>query len=177
MVLLVILLENMVDGGEYLLQQFTGQVDGGNYTYYILHQVGVINIVLRSVEGDADLYCSDATLEPTFDPNTHFLQSTTCGIDWVTIPRTFKRPVGIGVYGHPSHEESSYLMTVTVSDELDPSEMYQADFDQDNDNGNFQSERSGPSLFMPPIKEEEESILWAIFIAVLKVMLEIIGML
>ncbi|KAF4523777.1 hypothetical protein B566_EDAN009009 [Ephemera danica] len=30
------------------------------------------------------------------------------------IPKGFKRPVGIGVYGHPSHESSSYLLEVVL---------------------------------------------------------------
>lgn len=85
--------------------------------------------------GDADLYASQTTTKPTYEPDHYCLQSTTCGEDIIFIPKryfiltnlfehfthtqyifyifSFKRPVSIGVYGHPSHEISKYTLLVS----------------------------------------------------------------
>ena len=57
---------------------------------------------LFSIEGDADLYVSDNTIEhPTFELEEHSMSSWTCGVDTILIPTNFGRPINIGVYGHP----------------------------------------------------------------------------
>ncbi|XP_050054434.1 UPF0669 protein C6orf120 homolog [Aphis gossypii] len=65
-------------------------------------------------EGDADLYVSQPHIShhPTFDPDTYCLQSTTCGIDILHIPKWFKRPIYLGIYGHPSYEITSYTLDI-----------------------------------------------------------------
>ncbi|EZA56135.1 hypothetical protein X777_03467, partial [Ooceraea biroi] len=75
------------------------------------------------ITGDADLYASQTTTKPTYEPDHYCLQSTTCGEDIIFIPKSFKRPVSIGVYGHPSHEISKYTLSVfevTVEDDNFP---------------------------------------------------------
>ena len=100
---------------EYLLHTFSGQVGSGNYTYYKLSKEGNVRLILETTLGDSDLYISDQTLTPDFD--IYDLKSATCGEDEVYIPAQSKRPVGVGVYGHFSHEVSHYRLHVFVDDE------------------------------------------------------------
>ncbi|XP_057699922.1 UPF0669 protein C6orf120 homolog [Corythoichthys intestinalis] len=93
-----------------LLHVVQGQVGAGNYSYLRLNHDGAVILHMLSVTGDADLYVSDATLRPSFD--TYKLQSATCGRDAVAVPAEFARPVGIAVYGHPSHRRSDFEMRV-----------------------------------------------------------------
>lgn len=95
-----------------LLHAVSGEVARGNYTYYSLVYEGPITLHLFSKLGDADLYISQKVSKPTFEPDTYCLQSSTCGLDIIHIPKNFHRPIGIGVYGHPSHELSIYLLEV-----------------------------------------------------------------
>nr|XP_018901659.1 PREDICTED: UPF0669 protein C6orf120 homolog [Bemisia tabaci] len=62
--------------------------------------------------GDADLYVSQFTEKPTFEPDTYCLQSATCDLDVIHVPKSFKRPLYIGVYGHPSREFSIYHLDI-----------------------------------------------------------------
>ncbi|KAK2114837.1 hypothetical protein P7K49_009103 [Saguinus oedipus] len=93
-----------------LLHVVQGQIGAGNYSYLRLNHEGKIVLRMRSLKGDADLYVSASSLHPSFDD--YELQSATCGPDAVSIPAHFRRPVGIGVYGHPSHLESEFEMKV-----------------------------------------------------------------
>ncbi|EFN90057.1 Uncharacterized protein C6orf120-like protein, partial [Harpegnathos saltator] len=95
-----------------LLHYVSDDVPGGSYKYYSLTYDGYIKIRLTSLTGDADLYASQITNKPTYEPDHYCLQSTTCGEDIIFIPKSFKRPVSIGVYGHPSHEISKYTLLV-----------------------------------------------------------------
>ncbi|CAL7944606.1 unnamed protein product [Xylocopa violacea] len=95
-----------------LLHYITDEVAEGSYKYYSLAYNGFIKIVLISEFGDADLYASQTTTKPTYEPDHYCLQSATCGEDIILIPDNFKRPVSIGVYGHPSHENSRYILLV-----------------------------------------------------------------
>lgn len=88
------------------------EVPAGSYKYYSLTYDGFIRITLISETGDADLYASQTTTKPTYEPDQYCLQSATCGEDTILIPDSFKRPVSIGVYGHPSHEVSKYILLV-----------------------------------------------------------------
>ncbi|XP_019886917.2 DNA repair endonuclease XPF [Ooceraea biroi] len=108
---------------EELLHYVSDDVPGGSYKYYSLTYDGYIKIRLTSITGDADLYASQTTTKPTYEPDHYCLQSTTCGEDIIFIPKSFKRPVSIGVYGHPSHEISKYTLSVfevTVEDDNFP---------------------------------------------------------
>lgn len=98
---------------EQLLHYVSDDVPGGSYKYYSLTYDGNIKIRLTSITGDADLYASQITSKPTYEPDHYCLQSATCGEDIIFIPKSFKRPVSIGVYGHPSHEISKYTLLVS----------------------------------------------------------------
>ncbi|KAK3584499.1 hypothetical protein CHS0354_006031 [Potamilus streckersoni] len=85
-------------------------VQADNFIYYRLFVKGNIYIELESLEGDADIYVSDETLEP--DYVNYKLKSATCGLDSVDVPAEFKRPVGIGIFGQPNHVSSRRIMEI-----------------------------------------------------------------
>lgn len=103
------------------IHSLQGRVDGGNYSYYVLKYEGPIFLELKSLEGDADLYISEKMDHPTFDLDEHSMSSWTCGIDSLYIPKSFGRPINIGVYGHPRYETSLYVLTAVFhsDDEID----------------------------------------------------------
>lgn len=145
-----------------LLHVVQGQIGAGNYSYLRLNHDGRIVLQMRSLRGDADLYVSDKTLRPSFD--TYKLQSATCGQDVVVVPGEFSRPVGIGIYGHPSYLESEFEMRVFLDDSapLDP-------FQDREEEKPKRSHHTSAEDF-----QEEESFFWTILIGVIKVILEIL---
>lgn len=148
-----------------LLHVVQGQIGAGNYSYLRLNHDGKIVLQMRSLRGDADLYVSDKTLRPSFD--TYKLQSATCGQDVVVVPGEFSRPVGIGIYGHPSYQESEFEMRVFLDDSVpqDPFEDSSAESGQ-------KPKKSHPAS--PDDFQEEESFFWTVLIGLLKVILEIL---
>ncbi|XP_012662196.1 UPF0669 protein C6orf120 homolog [Otolemur garnettii] len=150
-----------------LLHVVQGQIGAGNYSYLRLNHEGKIVLKMQSLKGDADLYVSDSTLHPSFDD--YELQSVTCGQDVVFIPAHFQRPVGIGIYGHPSHHESEFEMKVYYDRTIE-----QYPFGEPA----YSSEGADPGQKHPYAPEdasqEEESVLWTILISILKLVLEIL---
>ncbi|XP_046673559.1 UPF0669 protein v1g209471-like [Homalodisca vitripennis] len=102
-----------------VLHSVSGEVSSGNYTYYSLMYKGPITLYLYSTSGDADIYVSQFVNKPSFEPDNYCLQSSTCGLDVIHIPKSFNRPVGIAVYGHPSHEFSEYYLDVVYRQSKD----------------------------------------------------------
>ncbi|XP_036104175.1 UPF0669 protein C6orf120 homolog [Molossus molossus] len=149
-----------------LLHVVQGQVGAGNYSYLRLNHEGRIVLAMRSLRGDADLYVSDSTLHPSFDD--YELQAATCGPDVVLVPAHFQRPVGIGVYGHPSHQDSEFEMKVYLDRSAqrhpfgDPAYPDGADTSPAHTYG-----AEGAS-------QEEESVLCTVLIGLLKLVLEIL---
>lgn len=158
---------------ESCLQLITGQVGGGNYTYYHLSHEGDVTLSLHSIQGDVDVYVSQDSLHPTYEVDSHDLQSITCGDEKVDIPVNFKRPVGIGIYGHPSHEISHYQLCVNFLSVTDrPSYYY--DYNSYLDDSEHSDKPSRTHVPFPYEKDdEEESLLWTILIGVLKVFVEV----
>lgn len=68
------------------------------------------------------MYISQYLEHPSYNTTEYCLHSATCGIDRIDIPSSFKRPIGIAVYGHIFHLESTYRLSVTLRDEFDPSD-------------------------------------------------------
>lgn len=150
---------------EYLLHTFNGKVGNGNYTYYKLSKEGNVRLILESTLGDCDLYISDQTLTPDFE--NYELKSATCGEDEVYIPADSKRPVGVGVYGYSSHDTSHYRLHVYVDDAGDRGGTYMGTYSSGSTSGQHK-----PSLNTP--KDEEESLLWTIFVGILKIIFDIL---
>ncbi|NP_991210.1 UPF0669 protein C6orf120 homolog precursor [Danio rerio] len=160
--------EPYVPGEWVLLHVVQGHIGAGNYSYLRLNHEGRIILHMQSLKGDADLYVSDKTLRPNFD--TYKLQSTTCGPDVVVVPGDFLRPVGIGIYGHPSYMESEFEMKVFYDQKaLAEIEIEKNSYSSDETPGQPRQSQ-GPE----DTEEEEESILWTILIGILKIILEIL---
>lgn len=162
-------------GYESCLQLLAGMVGAGNYTYYRLSHEGDVSLILRSSEGDADVYVSQHNLQPTYELDTHDLQSVTCGDDLVEIPSSFKRPVSIGIYGHPSYDVSVYQLCVNFLTSNVVME-YEYDYNSYPGEDSFQDKPSRPPHPLPYSKDdgEEQSLIWAILIGILKVFVEVL---
>lgn len=70
-------------------------------------------------DGDADLYISQYLSHPSYVLSEYCLHSASCGQDRIDIPSTFKRPIGVAVYGHILYPNSTYRLKVIVRDELE----------------------------------------------------------
>jgi hypothetical protein len=68
-------------------------------------------------EGDADLYISQYLLHPSYNLSEYCLSSATCGLDRIDIPSSFRRPLGVAVYGHVIYPISIFKLTVLIRDE------------------------------------------------------------
>jgi len=114
-----------------------------------MHRDGFVHLILISAVGDADLYVSSSTLVP--DYNNYDIGSTTCGEDEVMIAAEMTRPVGIGVFGHPSYDISDFKLVVYADDntvaDIDLPHVQKQAIDTEND----------------------ESLVWSIFFGVLKI--------
>ena len=151
-ILWAFVLELGVRGSDFLAYKFAGTVGAGNFSYFKLRRDGVVKLVLDSTAGDADLYVSSTTLSP--DYINYELCSATCGLDDVTVPSEMNRPIGVGIFGHPSHEISEYELSVW----LDKNTM-----SSNGDKNHSNSEN-----------EEEESLFWSILLGVLKLILDLL---
>ncbi|CAK6975660.1 UPF0669 protein C6orf120 homolog [Scomber scombrus] len=150
-----------------LLHVVQGHIGAGNYSYLRLNHDGRIILHMRSLKGDADLYVSDKTLRPSFD--TYKLQSVTCGQDVLVVPGDFTRPVGIGIYGHPSYKESEFEMRVFYDQTVLQDPFEKGLYPLDDGHPQNRSPQSTDEDF-----QEEESIFWTILIGLLKIILEIL---
>uniref|UniRef100_A0A1A8GFH8 Chromosome 6 open reading frame 120 n=1 Tax=Nothobranchius korthausae TaxID=1143690 RepID=A0A1A8GFH8_9TELE len=153
--------------GWVLLHVVQGHIGAGNYSYLRLNHDGRIILHMQSLKGDADLYVSDKTLHPSFD--TYKLQSATCGHDVVVVPGEFARPVGIGIYGHPSHLESEFEMRVFYDQTVPPDPFEKGSYASERERGESKAARAAEDDF-----QEEESMFWTIMIGLLKIILEIL---
>ncbi|KAH0617162.1 hypothetical protein JD844_028902 [Phrynosoma platyrhinos] len=150
-----------------LLHVVRGQIGAGNYSYLRLNHEGKIVLHMQSLKGDADLYVSDVTLHPSFDD--YELQSVTCGQDVVYIPAHFHRPVGIGIYGHPSHRESEFEMKVFYDRTVVQSPFGGSSYNPEEMEMSQKHWRSTEDD-----SQDEESVFWTILIGILKLILEIL---
>uniref|UniRef100_A0A3Q2D0V6 Chromosome 6 open reading frame 120 n=1 Tax=Cyprinodon variegatus TaxID=28743 RepID=A0A3Q2D0V6_CYPVA len=149
-----------------LLHVVQGHIGAGNYSYLRLNHDGKIILHMQSLKGDADLYVSDKTLHPNFD--TYKLQSVTCGHDVVVVPGDFKRPVGIGIYGHPSYKESEFEIRVFYDQAVPQDPFESGSYSSEGGHAEKKSAQAGDDF------QEEESIFWTILIGLLKIILEIL---
>ncbi|XP_037704558.1 UPF0669 protein C6orf120 homolog [Choloepus didactylus] len=150
-----------------LLHVVQDQIGAGNYSYLRLNYEGKIILNMQSLRGDADLYVSDSTLHPSF--GEYELQSVTCGQDIVFILAPSKVPMGIGIYGHPSHHESEFEMKVYYDRTIKQYPFGENAFSSDDTD-------SSQSMLMlqEDTSKEDKCILWIILISVLKSVLEIL---
>ncbi|XP_054830343.1 UPF0669 protein C6orf120 homolog [Eublepharis macularius] len=150
-----------------LLHVVQGQIGAGNYSYLRLNHEGKIVLQMHSLKGDADLYVSDRTLHPSFDD--YELQSVTCGQDVVHVPEHFHRPVGIGIYGHPSHLESEFEMKVYYDQSVVKYPLDAGSYNPEDLEVTLKQFHSSEDE-----SQDEESVIFTIILAILKVIIEIL---
>ncbi|XP_018324798.1 UPF0669 protein v1g209471 [Agrilus planipennis] len=103
--------------GKILLHSVEGEVSAENFTYWSLTYIGNLILAVNSTEGDVDIYVSESLSKPGYEPSLYDLHSATCGIDIIEIPKSFKRPIGVGLYGHFLHNISKYVLEVYLDTE------------------------------------------------------------
>jgi len=155
-----------------------GVIGGGNFTYYSTSAEGLITLVLHSRKGDADLYVSQYESAPTYEPDHYCLHSATCGLDVVRIPSEFKRPIVVGVYGHPSHESSEYILEWNVSTEAEEFDHFipfngDAIVDEFNLNSNKKSSDQTVEGDLEEEPDPNKSLIFSFLFAVIDVVLEL----
>lgn len=141
---------------ERIIYSTVSEVGAGNITHYSLKQEGCITLILHSAVGDADIYISESNPKP--DYLDYDMQSATCGRDVVTIPKDFKRPVGIGVFGHVYHPVSKYELIAVLDYDMKIS-------DEDRHSGSF----------LRGDEDSSESTVWVVFVNILKIIVEILA--
>ncbi|XP_063773832.1 UPF0669 protein C6orf120 homolog [Pseudophryne corroboree] len=151
-----------------LLHVVQGQIGAGNYSYLRLNQEGRIILEMKSLRGDADMYVSDSTLNPSFD--VYELQSTTCGLDVIVVPDHFHRPVGIGIYGHPFYIDSEFEIKVYFDRTIHEDPFAGASYDPEQLEASQKQQRQVPL----ETSQDEEPMLRTILIGILKIVLEIL---
>ncbi|KAG9483995.1 hypothetical protein GDO78_009744 [Eleutherodactylus coqui] len=151
-----------------LLDVVQGQIGAGNYSYLRLNHEGRIILEMTSLRGNADIYVSDSTLNPNFDD--YELQSTTCGLDVVIVPADFRRPVGIGIYGHPFYLDSEFEIKVYYDRTIQEDPFAEASYDPER----MEASRKPQTPAAQDASQEEESVLRTILIGILKIVLEIL---
>ena len=162
--------------GEELLQTVTDEVFGGNYTYYQIRSRGRLRLELVSLTGDADLYVSDS--EPHPSEENYDVKSFTCGIDSVELSSSLKRPVAVGIFGHPFFSTSKYSLSVfklPEEEEVDYATLdalyndYKEDVPETE-----QQQQTSVNDYKSRDHPEEESTLWTVAITILKILFDIL---
>ena len=176
-----VLLARQTTSQSSVIQTVSGTMYAENFTYYKLSGQGWLRLELHTLKGDVDLYVSGLTLHPSFAE--YELKSDSCGMDVVDIHSTMKRPVGIGIYAHPFHFQSSFRLDIQVIKEVEVDEYdrlfqkfhYYTYFDgveSMRDDGKSRNKNSGSSDDSD--EEVEESIWWTIIVTLIKFVLEVI---
>lgn len=78
--------ENEILDTDQVLASLEGVVRNETFLYFYVYHDGYINLSLKSIFGDADLYISAKNLQPTYNVNSYDFHSATCGIDLITLP-------------------------------------------------------------------------------------------
>lgn len=151
------------------IQTVVGTVGADNTTYYTLGYEGPISLILHTLEGDADLYISQYLQHPSYNTSEYCLHSATCGIDRIDIPSSFKRPIGVGVYGHILHPLSTYRLSVKLRDELDPTDRTDEELEAE-----YVEIRESINNYTQIPKGEEQSVFFSILWTFLEILLEVL---
>ncbi|XP_062595537.1 UPF0669 protein v1g209471-like [Saccostrea cucullata] len=178
-ILLHVLLVSLVllkCSGEEFLQSVTDEVLAGNYTIYHIKSRGQLRLELVSHEGDADIYVSDSELRPSYE--NYDLKSITCGVDVIEVSSKMKRPVAVGVFGHPFYRTSKYTLSVYKLPDLDVDyatldALYNSYTDDSSENEQ-DSQKSNEDHISTEDNPDEESTLWTIVITILKILFDIL---
>lgn len=150
---------------ENVIGKFSSEVGAGNFSYYKLREPGDITLLLYSRMGDADLYVSEQISEPNFE--NYNLSSTTCGLDAVVIPSSFKRPTYVSIYGHVHSPISKYTLLALLNQT-----------GSENPDGIIDDQSYGYFDVPPSLSDDQSSyfssVVWEILETLFKILLEIL---
>ena len=149
------------------VQSFNGSVAAENFTYYKLVLEGHVFIKLQSFEGDADLYVSSETMQPTW--KDYMMKSDTCSNELVVVDKYLERPIGIGVYGYVQYAVSKYQLSVYI--ERSVNRYYP---EEEKTKSTKKPLKTNHRLSDSANQESSESLLWNILIYTLQFLLEVL---
>lgn len=176
-----------------LKDKIKGEVTSETFSHYQLNHQGNFKLELISLDGDADLYMTDKHYR--VDYSNYDSHSTTCGVDELFISENMKRPIAIGIYGHPNYAKSEFVLNIyscTVVDHfkiLDSEKL--TDFDLNNQHGSTyekhhendnninnakktSQEETGDFVTDHSEDDEYSSPFWSIVFKILEIIAEII---
>ncbi|XP_061174401.1 UPF0669 protein v1g209471-like [Saccostrea echinata] len=162
--------------GEEFLQSVTEEVLAGNYTIYRIKSRGRLRLELVSHEGDADIYVSDSESRPSYE--NYDLKSITCGVDLIEVSSKMKRPVAVGVFGHPFYRTSKYTLSVYKLPDVEVDyatldALYNS-YTEDTSENEQDSQKSNDEHTSTEDQPDEDSTLWTIVITILKILFDIL---
>jgi len=155
--------------GDYVGQSARGVVGEGNYTYFSLRKTGNVVLRLISETGDADLYISSETERPSYMLEEHYMHSTTCGEDRITVPPDLPRPINIAVYGHPRYPLSEFVLEVIIVE----TEEEEVDYFM-SDEARAESERLKGEDSRFESEKSSYKFLWSVLWQILEIILDVI---
>lgn len=164
--------------GDYVGQSVRDSVEEGNYTYYTLKQAGDLELVLTSLEGDADLYISSEVEQPTYLFQEHGLSSTTCGEDRVPIAASMPRPIFIAVYGHPRYHTSEYNLDVVIVERGGHHDPFQEEpgegEEEDEGSRGYPGTARGPGHHQRKEEESPYRLIWSVLRSILEILIDVV---
>jgi hypothetical protein len=173
---------------EDLVKTVTDSVNANEHKFYKLTEPGDIRLVLKTLEGDADLYAS----EDGYNEADFQMQSITYGDDEIFIAKSMQRPITIAVYAHPYYPHSSYVLKFfnvhlederveTTFEKIDEnykrthsSQSYEASRQEQHQTSKKQEKRNIEIPTNESDSDDEESLLWKVFMLLLNVIAEVI---
>jgi hypothetical protein len=172
-----------------LKDKIKGEVTSETFSHYQLNHQGNYKLELISLNGDADLYITDKHYRA--DYLNYDSQSTTCGVDELFISENMKRPVAIGIYGHPNYIKSGFVLNIysyAVKDHFKIFDSDEKSFDHGStyekhheNNNNINNEKKIKQKETDDYVTDQDdgdyeptSPLWALFIKILEIIAEIL---
>ena len=101
-----------------LVYSTTEKVGLSDFRYKKLNNEGSFCLVLKTLRGDADLYISSSTNVP--DYTNYEYKSASYGDEIIKVNHSMKRPIYLGVFGHPGKNVETVFELKVFS--LTPSE-------------------------------------------------------
>ncbi|XP_045468323.1 UPF0669 protein C6orf120 homolog isoform X1 [Harmonia axyridis] len=160
------------DRNTQLLMYKDGVVAREKFVYFSVEEEGDLVLSLHSFDGDADIYIAEHPKVPTYEPDTYDLHAATCGEDVIEIPKSFKRPIIIGIYGNSIYETTNFKLRVERIDNDKFEKTSSSDFvhprsTQDEPQKN---KPDGSTANKPKIKVNNKVDLKSLFFSILEVL-------
>ncbi|KAL5254845.1 hypothetical protein ACHWQZ_G014325 [Mnemiopsis leidyi] len=114
---ILILVCNLVDS-----RTLSGILEPSQYDFFVFSFNSPLTFVLSTHAGDADLYITQSSSNPTY--HDYDLLSATTGVEIIQIPESFSSPVRVGVFASAQYTNTSYSLEVSSDDPLTGNKKY-----------------------------------------------------